>query len=288
MSKLKEIIREIINEELDSIDEKLTDYMPGKMNAAADQAKKQGLEYAGFGRWKNQQGKVVAKTVDGRLQKVDINMGQQDPKDRNPKTKPIDPSKPVGSPKDMKEKVRWAARTKVAKAYENPQVQQAARDGTEFTGQQMTRLTGIPEKAFAAGHNAIDGSGVKILGLSDVGNSSDTIHYNPETKKYTFVSDKYLSTSSTSGNSGNDSPDPEKIDKLINAVGARISKSGVLNTHAGQDIPIDKFEKMTGISRKAAQKYSDTNDGPEADFSYDEETGMVTIQSPEGREDWGA
>jgi len=58
----------------------------------------------------------------------------------------------------------------------------------------MTRLTGIPEKAFAAGHNAIDGSGVKILGLSDVGLPSDTIHYNPETKKYTFVSDKYLDT----------------------------------------------------------------------------------------------
>ena len=176
------------------LDEKITDYLPGKMNSASAQAKKQGLEYAGFGRWKNQQGKVVAKTVDGRLQKVDMNMGQKDPKDRNPKTKPLDPNRPVSGPQNMKEKVRWAARAKVAKAYENPQVQKAAQNGTEFTGQQMTRLTGIPEKAFAAGHNAIDGSGVKILGLSDVGLPSDTIHYNPETKKYTFVSDKYLDT----------------------------------------------------------------------------------------------
>ena len=119
-------------------------------------------------------------------------MGQRDPKDRNPKTKPIDPSKPLGSPQNMKEKVRWAAGEKVKQAYKNPQIQKAARDGTEFTGQQMTNLTGIPEKAFAAGYDALDGSGTKILGLSDVGASSDTIHYNPETKKYKFVSDKYL------------------------------------------------------------------------------------------------
>jgi hypothetical protein len=177
------------------LDEKITDYLPGKMNSASAQAKQQGLEYAGFGRWKNQQGKVVAKTVGGRLQKVDVNMGQLDPKDKNPKTKPIDPSKPVGGPQNMKEKVRWAAREKVKQAYKNPEVQKAAKNGTKFTGQQMTRLTGIPEKAFAAGHNAIDGSGVKILGMSDVGNPSDTIHYDSQTKLYTFVSDKHLDNS---------------------------------------------------------------------------------------------
>ena len=182
LDKFRSIIREIVHEEVFNLGE----------SDAADQAKKQGLTNAGWGKWANAQGKIVAKTVDGRLQKVDMNMGQQDPKDRNPKTKPIDPSKPVGSPKDMKEKVRWAAREKVKQAYKNPEVQKAAQAGTEFTGQQMTRLTGIPEKAFAAGHNAIDGSGVKILGMSDVGNPSDTIHYNPETKKYKFVSDTHL------------------------------------------------------------------------------------------------
>jgi hypothetical protein len=192
ISLLRSIIKEIIHEELSSVDEKLTDYLPGKGNSAADQAHKQGLTSIGFGRWANDQGKVVAKTVNGRLQKVDVNMGQQDPKDRNPQTKQLDPSKSAGSPKDMKTKVRWAAGEKVKQAYKNPQVQKAARDGTEFTGQQMTNLTGIPEKAFAAGYNAIDGSGTKILGLSDVGAPSDTIHYNPETKKYKFVSDKYL------------------------------------------------------------------------------------------------
>lgn len=191
ISLLRSIIQELIQEELSSVDEKLTDYLPGKGNAAADQAHKQGLHSIGFGRWANDQGKVVAKTVDGRLQKVDVNTGQQDPKNRNPQTKPLDPSRAPDSPKNMKTKVRWAAGEKVKQAYKNPQVQKAARAGTEFTGQQMTNLTGIPEKAFAAGYDALDGSGTKILGLSDTGAASDTIHYNPETKKYKFVSDKH-------------------------------------------------------------------------------------------------
>jgi hypothetical protein len=191
-SSLRALIQEILKEELSSVNEKLTDYLPGKGNSAADQAHKQGLTSVGFGRWANDQGKVVAKTVNGRLQKVDINMGQQEPKNKNPQTKPLDPSKRVGGPLNMKEKVRWAAKEKVKQAYKNPEVQKAAKKGTEFTGQQMTNLTGIPERAFAAGHNAADGSGVKILGMSDVGNPSDTIHYNPETKKYKFVSDKHF------------------------------------------------------------------------------------------------
>ena len=175
------------------LNEKLTDYLPGKGNSAADQAKKQGLTSVGWGRWANAQGKVVAKSVDGRLQKVDVNMGQQDPKNRNPKTKPINPAARASDPANVKEKIRWAAGVKVKQAYKNPEVQKAARSGTEFTGQQMTNLTGIPEKAFAAGHSGLSNGEIKILGLSDVGNSSDTIHYNPQTKKYKFVSDKYLS-----------------------------------------------------------------------------------------------
>jgi hypothetical protein len=182
-----DLFKSIVNEILD---EKITDYIPGKGNAAADQAHKQGLTSAGWGRWANAQGKVVAKTVNGRLQKVDVNMGQQEPKNKNPQTKPIDPSKKPGNPRNAKEKVRWAAGEKVKQAYKNPEVQKAAKSGTEFTGQQMTNLTGIPEKAFAAGHDALDGSGLKILGGSDVGNPSDTVHYNPQTKKYKFVSDR--------------------------------------------------------------------------------------------------
>ena len=79
-----------------------------------------------------------------------------------------------------------------------------------------------------------------------------------------------------------------KVKKINDTIGEKIRTSGILDTHAGQEMSIDDFEKKTGIPRKAAKWYSDNNDGPEADFSYDDATGMVTIQSPEGREDWGA
>lgn len=59
MSKLKEIIREIINEELNSIDE----------SKIGDEAKRQGLEYLGFGRY-GKDGKMTHKSVDGKLQPV--------------------------------------------------------------------------------------------------------------------------------------------------------------------------------------------------------------------------
>ena len=47
---VKECVKEVLQEE-----------------TAAVQAKRKGLESAGFGRWKNKQGKVVATTVDGKL-----------------------------------------------------------------------------------------------------------------------------------------------------------------------------------------------------------------------------
>lgn len=39
-------------------------------STAADEAKKQGLTAAGYGLWRDKQGKIVAKTVDGVLQPV--------------------------------------------------------------------------------------------------------------------------------------------------------------------------------------------------------------------------
>lgn len=184
----------------ESTDEAISDKLPGKMNAASQQAHQAGLHSVGWGRWANDSGQVVAKTVDGKLQKLGPSnatskaLGLTDPKkDRNPSTKPLGRDVSPAEPRNFKEKIRLAAREKVKQAYKNPEVQKAAKNGTEFNGQQMTNLTGIPEKAFAAGHSALDGSDTKILGLSDVGNASDTIHYNPQTKKYKFVSDRHFS-----------------------------------------------------------------------------------------------
>jgi len=57
-SQLKQIIREILNEEL------------ALENSASDDAKRQGLTYMSFGRW-GRDGKVTHVSKDGRLAKVD-------------------------------------------------------------------------------------------------------------------------------------------------------------------------------------------------------------------------
>ena len=46
-------------------------------NDAADQAHKLDLVSAGWGRWKDKSGQIVAKTIDGHLVKVDPNNRQQ-------------------------------------------------------------------------------------------------------------------------------------------------------------------------------------------------------------------
>lgn len=53
--KLKSLIREQLEDELQE-------------SEASDEAHKKGLKSAGFGRWKNSSGKVVAQTKDGKLE----------------------------------------------------------------------------------------------------------------------------------------------------------------------------------------------------------------------------
>lgn len=47
--------------------------------AAAEEAHRLGLEYAGWGRWKDRTKKIVAKTVDGKLVRIDPRVAQQEP-----------------------------------------------------------------------------------------------------------------------------------------------------------------------------------------------------------------
>jgi hypothetical protein len=48
-------------------------------SAAADQAKKLGLKYAGYGKWKDESGQTVAQTIKGQLVKIDPNQQQAAP-----------------------------------------------------------------------------------------------------------------------------------------------------------------------------------------------------------------
>lgn len=64
---IKEVQEEIIIERL--IDEQiLNDEL--EESEASEKAKQMGLKYAGFGRYEDSTGRVVARTIDGKLQKV--------------------------------------------------------------------------------------------------------------------------------------------------------------------------------------------------------------------------
>lgn len=173
------------------IDEAITDKLPGKMNPAAQQAHKQGLHSIGFGRWANDKGQMVAKTVDGRLQTVSPGP-RTEPKDRNPKTMPLNRGVNQGGPStaadpaDMREKILRAVQVKGRAALKKPEVQNIAKKGIKMTGAQMTRLTGIPEKAFRVTAEKPDYLKGGSLVYLDPHNS---IAHDAETDTYTIASD---------------------------------------------------------------------------------------------------
>jgi hypothetical protein len=188
-SQLKEIIRGIIHEELEAMNEKFTDYLPGKMNTASAEAERQGLKHAGFGRWKNQQGVIVARTVDGKLQAIAPN--KQEPKKRNPATKPLDPNKDPHGPKDMKQKVTRAVKDKVRKTSgtmgntgsRSPEVDKFMKSQEPFSEEQMTKMMGVSGKAFRAAKKVVWPSGEQVLGLDQ----NYSLGYDPKTNMYSFL-----------------------------------------------------------------------------------------------------
>jgi hypothetical protein len=181
---------------MDLLEEGFMDKLPGKMNPAVQQAHQQGLTSIGFGRWANAQGHYVAKTVNGKLQNLDPRDTRTQPKDRNPKTMPLNrgvnqggPAS-MGDPANMKEKVSRAVQTKLRTAFKSPEVQRAAKVGGELTGAQMTKLTGVPEKAYkVASYTLIPGPDAeRSVSIDDPAGLA--LDYNPKTKMYKFRDSK--------------------------------------------------------------------------------------------------
>ncbi len=182
------IFKELIQE---MVDEKIGDYLPGKMNAAAQQAKQQGLHSIGFGRWANANGEYVAKTVDGRLQTVDTQFKRTQPKNRNPATMPLNrginqggPAK-LSDPADMKDKVGLAVRQKLTTALKSSAVQSAMKQGGGLTGDQLKQLTGVPEKAFKVASYSLDPENPEATRSVSI-DFNRGLDYSPKTKLYTF------------------------------------------------------------------------------------------------------
>lgn len=158
MILLKDILKEIINEKTstrnNNLDEKISDYFPGRFNSAAAEAKRQGLRSIGFGRWVNKDNKVVAKSVDGKLQAVKPNE-RTPPKDRDPKTKPLDPSRDPDAPqaldtrqRDLKRRLMRKVAATPEERLETPEAQEALRTGRHFTGEELERMLGITPQQY--------------------------------------------------------------------------------------------------------------------------------------------
>jgi hypothetical protein len=181
---------------MDLLEEGLMDKLPGKMNPAVQQAHQQGLTSIGFGRWANAQGHYVAKTVNGKLQNLDPRDTRAQPKDRNPKTMPLNRGvnqggpATIGDPANMKQKVSWAVAKKLGTAFKSPEVQRAAKVGGELTGDQMTKLTGVSEKAYkVASYTLIPGPDAeRSVSIDDYAGLA--LDYNPKTKMYKFRDSK--------------------------------------------------------------------------------------------------
>ena len=176
---------------MDLLEEGLMDKLPGKMNPAVQQAKQQGLHTIGFGRWANAQGVYVAKTVNGKLQNLDARDRRTQPKNRNPKTMPLNRGvnqggpATIGDPADMKEKVHRAVVKKLDTSFKSPLVQRAAKIGGALTGDQMAKLTGVSEKAYKMVSYTMEPN--KPDAWRSVAIDYDTaLDYNPTTKMYTF------------------------------------------------------------------------------------------------------
>jgi hypothetical protein len=187
--QLKEVIREMIRAELDDTNEGFMDKLPGRMNPATVQAHQQGLHSIGFGRWANSQGHYVAKTVDGKLQSIDSAGRRTQPKDRNPKTMPLNRgieqggSHTMADPYDARERIQMVARTKLQTAFKSsPAVQRAAKTGANLSGAQMTALTGVPEKAFRVVSHNVTPDGVRSIAID----RRTALDYNPQTQMYKF------------------------------------------------------------------------------------------------------
>lgn len=179
-TQLKEIIREIINEEFTL------------ESQASDDAKKQGLEYLGFGRY-GKNGKMTHRAVKGKLQAV------------KPKAAPASTGGKV--PPSDTPKTKTTA----------PASDSTPRFGTD-TGYLQVRKGATPAQRKLVG---------KVVDMFD-----------------------------------------------------KVAQNEFMTKHMGKSYPSAEFEKMTGISAKAAKAFTDTVDDYEIPFQYDPSDDTVYIADP--------
>lgn len=196
MISLKKLICEgYDNNAQDRVDEKFSDYLPGGLNSASSQAKKQGLRSIGFGRWVNKDGEVVAKTVDGKLQAFRPNK-KTPKKDRNPRTKPLDPSgsgqkSPYSGPRgvsartaSLKKRITRKVREKIEQRFDTPEVQDALQTGRDLNEKDIKQLFGITPKIYKMVSRVSTSAPYPMRDLKIDSDGQYRLEYYPKTRTY--------------------------------------------------------------------------------------------------------
>jgi hypothetical protein len=70
------------------------------------------------------------------------------------------------------------------------------------------------------------------------------------------------------------------VDKVQEKFDAAFEAGKLSDADYNRDIPIAEFEKLTGITKKAAKFYTDTLDDWEIGFTYDADTDSVFVNDP--------
>lgn len=127
-TRLLELVREIINEELEL------------ESQASDDAKRQGLEYQGFGRW-GKDGKTTHVTQRGQLKPV-VGASKQ------PVTTPTTPSNSTDNPKEPKQKKStfvpdYAGQTPEQQVSDRIEDKFGFWDPGIYKGEEVRKLTGL-------------------------------------------------------------------------------------------------------------------------------------------------
>lgn len=242
-SQLKEIIREIINEELAL-----------ESNASAE-AKRQGLEYFGFGRY-GKNNKVTHKSVGGKLQAVKpqaaaSGAGNQIPPSNKTKTKKPAPTTPT-APTSITAKL-----DSVHDKFEASGLARSA-EGMRIPMADFTKQAGISrqEAELYTKHQKSD----------------PLFQYIPSTGEVVVAPEAYRFLDA--GRS-TDNDNSAKAQQIVSKVGDKFEASGLWQ-YPGQTMSMNDFTKRTGISRAAAKVYVNNNE-QDLDFHYNEDTDEIEV-----------
>lgn len=269
-----EIIREVIEEEMIGED------APGTRRAAlgwgagsaGDQAKKMGLDYLGFGRY-GKDGQTTHHSVDGKLQPV---KGSTTTPSAKPKAQPAPaggkpPRPPVDKTKTNKPAPPSGNDTSSKSTKDDPDME---IDGMYFNKEKLRASNPELLKRYDAAKKVAGGDVYMRNGKFykqaplDQRNDAEPIDTDGDYKPATSSEDRFGPDTTYLQVRKGATPAQRKLVGKVANMFDKVATRDWLDQHMGKSMPAAEFEKMTGISPKAAKAFSAIVDDYEMPFQY--------------------